>query len=257
MNTLADITVMVLTFNEEPNIDRCLARLRWASRVLVVDSFSTDRTLEIVRGYPNTTIIQRAFDTFAGQCNFGLGKIETPWVLSLDCDYILGTEFENEAAEQITDSEHAGWKSAFRYCIYGKPLSATLYPARCVLYRKAAARYEDEGHGHRVRIDGEVGDLRSRIDHDDRKPLGRWFASQMKYAEREAEHLLTAPAHELSRIDRLRARGWLMPFLAPVYCLVVKGLWRDGLAGWHYTLQRWLAECVIALAVIDRRCSNG
>ena len=79
----------------------------------------------------------------------------------------------------------------------------------------------------------------------------------MKYAEREAEHLLTAPANELSRIDRLRACGWLMPFLAPVYCLVVKGLWRDGLAGWHYTLQRWLAECVIALAVIDRRCSNG
>ncbi len=257
MSTLADITVMVLTFNEEPNIGRCLERLRWASRVLVVDSFSTDRTLEIVRGYPNTTIIQRAFDTFAGQCNFGLGQIETPWVLSLDCDYILGTEFENEDAEQITDSEHAVWKSAFRYCIYGKPLSSTLYPARCVLYRKAAARYEDEGHGHRVRIDGEVGDLRSRIDHDDRKPLGRWFASQMKYAEREAEHLLTAPAHELSRIDRLRARGWLMPFLAPVYCLVVKGLWRDGLAGWHYTLQRWLAECVIALAVIDRRCSNG
>ena len=78
MSTLADITVMVLTFNEEPNIDRCLERLRWASRVLVVDSFSTDRTLEIVRGYPNTTIIQRAFDTFAGQCNFGLSQIETP-----------------------------------------------------------------------------------------------------------------------------------------------------------------------------------
>lgn len=257
MSTLADITVMVLTFNEEPNIDRCLERLRWASRVLVVDSFSTDRTLEIVRGYPNTTIIQRAFDTFAGQCNFGLSQIETPWVLSLDCDYILGADFEKEAAEQIAGGEHAGWKSAFRYCIHGKPLSATLYPARCVLYRKAAARYEDEGHGHRVRIDGNVGDLRSRIDHDDRKPLGRWFASQMKYAEREAEHLLTAPANELSRIDRLRARGWVMPFLAPVYCLVVKGLWRDGLAGWHYTLQRWLAECVIALAVIDRRCSNG
>lgn len=257
MSALADITVMVLTFNEEPNIARCLERLRWASRVLVVDSFSTDRTLEIVRRFPNTVIVQRAFDTFAGQCNFGLGQVETPWVLSLDCDYILGEGFEQEAAERIDDTNHAGWRAAFRYCIYGKPLSSTLYPPRCVLYRKEAARYEDEGHGHRVRIDGPAGDLRSSIDHDDRKPLGRWFASQMKYAEREAAHLLTAPAAELSRIDRLRARGWVMPFLAPVYCLVVKGLWRDGLAGWHYTLQRWLAECVIALAVIDRRCSNG
>lgn len=247
---------MVLTFNEEPNIGRCLERLRWATRVLVVDSFSTDRTLEIVRSYPNTTIIQRAFDTFAGQCNFGLSQIKTPWVLSLDCDYILGAAFEEEAAKQITDGEHAGWKSAFRYCIHGKPLSATLYPARCVLYRKAAARYEDEGHGHRVRIDGPVGDLRSRIDHDDRKPLVRWFASQMKYAEREAEHLLTAPENELSRVDRIRARGWLMPFLAPVYCLVVKGLWRDGAAGWHYTLQRWVAECVIALALAEERCTR-
>ena len=48
-----------------------------------------------------------------------------------------------------------------------------------------------------------------------------------------------------------------MPVLAPFYCLVVKGLWRDGWAGWHYTMQRWVAECMIALALVDRRFAKA
>ena len=95
------------------------------------------------------------------------------------------------------------------------------------------------------------------IDHDDRKPLSRWFASQIKYSEQEAEFLATSAASQLSRIDKLRAKAWIMPVLAPFYCLVVKGLWRDGWAGWHYTMQRWVAECMIALALVDRRFAKA
>lgn len=255
--TLNAVTPMVLTYNEAANIGRCLERLRWASRVLVLDSFSTDATLEIARSFANVEVIQRAFDSFAGQCNFGLTQIQTPWALSMDCDYILGEGFEQEMQQVLNGTSHAGYAAGFRYCIHGKPLSATLYPPRTVLYRRDAAHYEDEGHGHRVRINGRVGSLRSTIDHDDRKPLARWFSSQIKYSEQEAKFLLTAKPEMLGRIDRIRARGWIVPFLAPVYCLVAKGLWRDGIAGLHYTLQRWTAECMIALALAERRCSGG
>ncbi len=254
--TLNDITPLVLTFNEAPNLARCLERLRWAKRVLVLDSFSTDETLAIARRFPNVEVMQRAFDSFASQCNFGLTQITTPWVLSLDCDYVLGEGFEQEALALVQTPQHAGWRAAFRYCIHGRALSGTLYPPRCVLYRRDLACYADEGHGHRVRLQGSVGHMTSRIDHDDRKPLGRWFASQLKYAEQEAAYLLQTPDSTLSRIDRLRRRGWLLPVLAPLYCLGVKGLWRDGLAGWHYTLQRWLAECLIALALAERKLNR-
>lgn len=146
----------------------------------------------------------------------------------------------------------------FRYCIHGKPLSATLYPPRTVLYRRDAAHYEDEGHGHRVRINGSVGSLRSTIDHDDRKPLARWFSSQIKYFRAGRRSSCSLPNREYwPASDRIRARGWILPFLAPVYCLVINGLWRDGIAGLHYTLQRWTAECMIALALAELRCSGG
>jgi glycosyltransferase involved in cell wall biosynthesis len=252
----SEITALVITFNEAANIARCLDRLRWVGRVLVIDSFSRDATLEIAQSFPNVTIVQRAFDTFAQQCNFGLSQVTSKWVLSLDCDYILGAGFEEEIAALPEDESICGYSAGFRFCIHGRPLSATLYPARCVLYRKDAARYDDEGHGHRVRVSGKLGALRTKIDHDDRKPLARWLDAQLGYAPKEAEHLLTAPLSELSRVDRLRKTGCLLPWLAPVYCLVFKGLWRDGVSGWHYTLQRWLAECIIALAIAERRCAS-
>ena len=253
MSALDQITPLILTFNEEANIARCLDRLRWAKRVIVLDSGSTDATESLARGFANAELVRWPFDSFAEQCNFGLAQVQTPWVLSLDCDYVLNEGFEDEAALLIAEGTLAGYRAAFRYCIHGRPLSATLYPPRYVLYRKDLARYENEGHGHRVRISGHVGDMRSKIDHDDRKPLSRWLMSQIKYAQMEAVFLTNSSPESFSRTDKLRRLGWLMPLLAPVYCLFVKGLWRDGLAGWHYTLQRWLAECMIALALADRR----
>ena len=88
---LAQITPVVLTYNEAANIGRVLARLTWADRVVVLDSFSTDETESIASGYPNVTFQQRRFDTHANQWNFGLREtgIGTPWVLALDADYVL------------------------------------------------------------------------------------------------------------------------------------------------------------------------
>lgn len=251
-----DLTALVITHNEMANIERCLERLRWVPRVVVLDSFSTDETLMIARRFPNVEIVQRAFDTFANQCNHGLSLISSRWVLSLDCDYVLGDDFEKEALSLIERTDVAGWRVGFRYCVHGRPLSATLYPPRCVLYLREAATYEDEGHGHRVRVRGLVGEMRARIDHDDRKPLSRWFAAQIKYAEKESAFLISATKESMSRVDRVRRMGWVLPLIVPVYCLIVKGLIRDGIAGLHYTLQRWVAECMIALAVIERRISN-
>ena len=83
-----EITPLILTFNEKENIARTMAGLSWAKEVLLIDSGSTDGTLEIARSaHPNVRIVTRFFDSFAGQCNFGLTRIVTPWVLSIDADY--------------------------------------------------------------------------------------------------------------------------------------------------------------------------
>ena len=246
-------TAVVLTFNEEDNLARTLDRLTWAPSVLVVDSGSTDATLTIAAAYPNTRVVTRPFDTFAGQCNFALTQVKTPYVLSLDADYVLSEALVAEIAALQDNPAIAGYRAAFTYRIYDKPLRGTLYPPRTVLYRREQARYRDYGHGHAVEIDGAVRDLSGKIFHDDRKPLSRWFASQAKYARQEADYLLTTPRDQLGFADRVRLTVVLAPVLVPLHTLFLKGCILDGPAGWHYALQRLLAETMIALEIIDRR----
>ncbi len=250
---LDQITPVVLCYNEAPNIRRCLERLTWAQRVMVIDSGSTDETAQIVASFSNAQLTVRPFDDHTRQWNHGVNLTPTDWVLSLDADYILNDVFVAEVAALTPEPGLAAYFASFQYCMNGRSLRGSLYPPRAVLFRKSQCHYVPDGHTQFLKVSGPSRHLKGIIDHDDRKPLSRWLASQIKYSELEAEHLLTAPAAALSRIDRLRARAWIMPFLAPWYCMINKRLWRDGWTGWHYTLQRWLAECMVALAVVDRR----
>lgn len=251
------VTPLLITFNEIQNIERTLAKLDWAERIVVIDSGSTDGTLDILAKDPRIEVVQRPFDSFAEQCNFGLAHIRTDWVLSLDADYELSDALVSELTGLRPAAEDTGYKAAFVYCIHGHPLRGTLYPPRTVLYRVAGARYENEGHGHRIRLQGRISGLKGVIYHDDRKPLSRWLGSQLKYAAREAAHLLETPRERLGRVDRLRLMGWPAPILVLGYVLFAKGAILDGKAGWFYAFQRLLAEVLLALELLDRRLSGA
>ena len=93
---LDDITPMVITYNEATNIARTLDQLVWAGRIVVIDSGSTDETIEIIRSYPQAEVIYRPFDDFASQCNFGIAQVATTWVMSLDADYELSEALVTE-----------------------------------------------------------------------------------------------------------------------------------------------------------------
>lgn len=250
---LDHITPLIITYNEAPNIARTLGKLLWAKRVVVIDSGSTDETLGMLRSFPQVDVIGHPFSDFASQCNFGLTQVATPWVLSLDADYELSDALVDELAGLHAPDKVAGYRTRFVYRILGRALRGTLYPPRTVLYRKDKARYRNEGHGHRVAIDGEVLPLAGVIYHDDRKPLARWFDSQQRYAEVEARYLIATPTAQLTRNDRIRRLGWAAPIGVLFYTLFVKGCILDGWPGWYYALQRLCAETLIALEIADRR----
>jgi glycosyltransferase involved in cell wall biosynthesis len=249
---LASITPLILTYNEEANIGRVLDALTWAKRIVIIDSFSTDATLDIVARYPQAEVVQRPFDDFAGQCNFGLEQIKSEWVLSMDADYVCTPELIDEIGRLPDDPSENGYSIPFRYSIFGTPLRGTLYPSRTCLYRVAHGRYSQDGHAHRVQIAGTVGQLQNTIHHDDRKPLESWLNAQRKYARQEADKLLATPDSELGLNDRLRKMRFLAPILAPLYTLFGKGVILDGKAGVYYTLQRAYAELLLSLELLDR-----
>src|ERR1051325_5204028 len=201
---LDQITPLVLTYNEAPNIARALTSLSWAKDIVLVDSLSNDDTLEIAAAFPNVRIFQRPFDNHRNQWEFGLKEtgITTPWVLALDADYVLSDELIDELKPLNPEAATSGYRANFVYCINGKKLQSGIYPPVTVLYRRAAASYIQDGHTQRVALEGTVKNLRSTIFHDDRKSLKRWFHSQARYTELEAQKLLAADPTELGLADR-------------------------------------------------------
>lgn len=250
---LDQVTPLLITFDEMANLERTLASLAWARQIVAVDSGSRDGTLERLRADPRIDVLVRPFDDFARQCQAGLERVQTPWVLSMDADYHPTPELVREMDALCPPDAVDGYRIGFDYCVHGHALQASLYPPRVALYRARRARYRMHGHGHRVELPGQLLTLRGRIRHDDRKPNGRWLSAQARYAEAEVHHLCAATWKDLGWPDRVRKLIVVAPWLAPLYCLTVKRGLFDGLPGWHYALQRGIAEAVLSLKLIEAR----
>lgn len=246
------ITPLILTYNEAPNLRRVLERLRWATQIVVLDSGSTDETLAIAAEFPQVRVLHRPFDTFAQQCNWGLAQMESEWVLSLDADYVLDAEMETFLSQfQDTHPDVMGFDARFKYAIYGKPLRGTLYPNRKVLYRRSHAKYQDDGHSHKVQITGKIEQLPGYIHHDDRKSLSRWLWAQDRYAQQELLKFQASGAVHSRFNDWIRKQIVLAPFVVFFYCMILKGGILDGWRGWYYAFQRMLAELLLALHLVE------
>jgi glycosyltransferase involved in cell wall biosynthesis len=250
---LQQVSVLILTFNEAPNIGRTLDALKSFPEVLVLDSGSTDETLAIAARYPNVRVASRPFDSHSAQWNHGLTAcgLGREWVLALDADYVLPTALVEEIAALAPADDVAGYRTAFTYWILGKPLSRSLYPPVTTLYRRGGAHYAQDGHTQRVKLDGAVLSLEGRIAHDDRKPLAPWLVAQERYARLECDLLLGKPWSALRWRDRLRRMKIITPWLVPLYCLTVGRGLLDGRAGLYYALQRGVAESILSLKLFE------
>jgi glycosyltransferase involved in cell wall biosynthesis len=252
------IVPLLITYNELPNIARTLAGLTWAERIVVVDSGSTDGTLEILASDARIQVAFRPFDTFADQCNYGLSLIgETAkWVLYLDADQIVTPEFIKEVEALHEAEEVAAYEAGFIYCVFGRPIRGSLYPPRPLLFRLGAGHFINKGHGHWIKVNGIVKSVRSKVLHDDRKKLGRWLKEQDGYMEIEKTKLLAAHWLDLDWADRARRMLFVAPWLFPIVYLVGRGGLLSGLPGLYYAIQRSLAEMILSLKLIEARLSK-
>ena len=142
---LDQITLLILTYNEAPNIRRTLDKLRWARRIIVIGSGSTDGTLEILCSYNNIIIEYKKFIDFKSQWNYGISRVENEWILTLDADYELSEDLIIELQLMTPFPNTIGYRAEFIYRIFGRPLRGTLYPPRVVLFKKGTASYRQEG----------------------------------------------------------------------------------------------------------------
>lgn len=280
----ANVSVLILTFNEEAVLRKCLDSVRWSDDVVVLDSYSTDGTESIARQYQNVRFLQRRFDDFATQRNFGLHNTEfrNNWCLTLDADEACNADLEREVLRTAAaaDDSVALFSIRRRESFCGRWIRHSSSSPGWVqrLTRPARVRYERGVH-EVLLCDGGHGFLKGYIDHYVlAKGLSFWFERHNRFSDMEAEIELRRrrpfiardllnqnPVRQKEALKCLSERlpGRWMHFL--LYNVFVKGCFLDGVHGMHYVLiktcQRYMVDAKIWYrrnsSTCDRETTSG
>lgn len=251
------LAVIILTFNEEANLAQALdSVVGWANETFILDSLSTDRTLEIASQY-GCHISQNQFENYAKQRNYSLDHlpITSEWVFFLDADEWLPVGIKQEVSELIAASpKENGFFVNWRLIWMGRWIRRGYYPTPILrLFRYGKAHCEDRSVNEHLIVEGVTGHLRNDIMHEDRKGVAEWIAKHNGYATREALELLnmrSAPGYQeidarlfgtqAQRKRWLRYKVWnrlpplIRPFFYFFYRYVLMGGFLDGKAAFIY-----------------------
>lgn len=244
--SVIDCTPVVLTLNEEANLARALRSVRWARRIVVVDSGSKDRTAEIAAQFPNVAWYVRPFDSHAEQWRFALGNtaIDTAYALALDADMAVSKELAAEIDDVVTKGEIGGGLLPIEYRIEGMRLMSSLCPAQLRLLRLDSGYVEDRGHAQSFVTRGSIRRLRGSLIHDDRKGLEAFVQAQLRYSAIEAPRVEGRSAKGSIRTF-VRRNAPTSPLLAWLVAYVRAGGPLSGRAASRYATERLLYEALL------------
>lgn len=187
------ISVIILTFNEEKNIEFTLeAALKLSNSILIIDSFSNDKTLEIAKN-KGCIVLQNKFETFTKQWNFGLknNPFNSDWTLGLDADQVLTNELIKEINNIVkTNHEFQGFYIKRRMYFLDKWIkNGGYYPIYLLKLFKSESVYLDEGElmEHHFYVSGKTSKLQNDIiENNKNETLEFWLSKHIKYAKMQA-----------------------------------------------------------------------
>ena len=269
------ISVLILTYNEELNLPRCLESVRWSDDVVVFDSGSGDRTLDIAKA-AGARVFHRPFDDYASQREAARVTVDYkyPWVLALDADECPDDRLVEEIRAIVARGETGASAYAVRvkHFFLGRWLKhASLYPTWIVrVFRPDEIRYAPravheypESRRALERLEGHI------LHYSFNKGLADWFRKHVRYAELEAEENLRSLAEDrldvrgmFSRVDPRRRRRALKalsfrlpcrPLLRFCYMYVLQGGFLDGWPGLVYCRLLAMYERLIVLEMMEIR----
>jgi len=224
------VSCLVYTLNEEVNLAHCLDSLGWCDDVVVIDSFSTDRTESIALA-GGARFVQHEFTGFGDQRNWSLAEValKHPWALILDADERVPAGLVADMAARLESAppDVAAFRLRRRFHLWGKWLRySSLYPTWVIrLVRVGRVRYVNRGHAETQVVDGRIDSLKEDLIDENRKGLEDWWARQNRYSTQEAVYELSqngARLWHLFSADPLRRRE---SFKAVARNLPARPLW--------------------------------
>lgn len=280
------ISVIILTYNEKKNIEDCLKSIySWVDEIFVVDSYSTDRTLEITRSYTDK-IFQHSFETQAKQFNWALDNLplKNEWIMRLDADERVTTKLKEELIKKLVEISESvtGLYVKRRVYFMGRWIKhGGYYPTWLLrIWRKEKGYCEVRWMDEHIKItEGKVVFLDNDIVDDNKKDLHWWIGKHNSYATREAIDILNLKFNFL-KYDNIKPaffgtqeqrKRWLKeklyarmplfirPFLYFVYRYFIKFGFLDGKEGliWHFLQGFWYRFLVDAkIYEIEKRAKD-
>lgn len=269
------VSVMIFTLDEEIHLPSCLDALGWCDDVIVIDSYSTDRTEAICRER-GVRFFQNRFEGFGSQRNWALDNSQPrhPWVLILDADERVTPEL-GEELKRIAEADPAGvgaFRVRRRFHMWGRWLRhSSLYPTWVVRFiRRDRVRYINRGHAETQDVQGEIRDLAHDLIDENLKGIDEWFERQNRYSRKDAEFEIAAErgglrpgdlltADPLVRRAALKRLAWRLPARGFIYFLY-SYVWRrgflDGRDGFVFCRMRAMYQSKVAIKKYDLRRRN-
>jgi glycosyltransferase involved in cell wall biosynthesis len=263
------VSAVVMTKNEEHNIEQCLASLACCDEVFVVDSESSDRTCELAEQHGARVVSFCWNGEYPKKKQWSLENLpfSHDWVLYADADEVVTPGLAEELVRLFEDDPtHRGYFVSYDYVFLGRILRHGWRPRKLVLLDRHVSRFLDiddlevanfwevEGH-YQPEVRGSVGCLERRMEHNDHDTLYQYFDRHNRYSDWEAHINARGAASNSSEakhgvrsmlkhvLGRVRFRGLLFF----IYCYWVRGGFLDGRAGLHYALSKSFYYWQIAL----------
>lgn len=187
---MINLSVAILTKNEEKNIQRCLDSVAgWANEIIIVDDESTDNTIDIASRYTDRIII-RKMDVEGRHRNFAYAQAKNLWVLSLDADEVVSEELKAEIKGELAKQNPFNGFTIPRRNFIGDywVRYGGWYPSpQLKLFRKDKFRYEEVGVHPRAFMDDPCGHLKSDIIHYSYKNIEDFLNKLNNQTTREAQ----------------------------------------------------------------------
>ena len=276
---MADITAIILTKNEEKNLPDCLDSLKgFARRAVVVDSGSTDRTIDIAR-QRGADVLSHPFENYARQFNWGLDNagIDTAWTLRLDADErltpALCRALEDLMEKHASDDVNGIVMEAWMYFMGRRLSHARNMKRKLMVFKTGVGRVEDRHMDeHTLLSRGTSVDAREKFLHYDFKDMNHYINKLNWYAGREVrdyfDHLNGDAGEGLDGMNRgTRSRKFGFYYRLPmffrcwlmfVYSYVFRGGFLDGKEGflYHYMYHRFYRTLVDAKIYEHMKCGT-
>lgn len=255
---LLDLTIAIPARNEAKNLPGCLAAIgkELALNIVIIDSGSDDRTVEIARDFGAEVIAFTWNGQFPKKRNWYLRNFtpQTKWVLFLDADEYLTAEFKEELRIALHQDEIVGFWLHYTIYFMGKKLKGGYPLKKLALFKVGAGEYEQideeqwsnldmEIHEHPI-LEGKVGELKSKIDHQDFRGVSHYILKHNEYASWEASRFLKLSSSSESKQSwtwKQRLKYILMrsSIIGPVYFLgsfLFLGGFKDGARGFAFAI---------------------